>query len=171
MKKSLILLSAILLCLTAFTTADGAKIPSVNLKKADGTVINSNTFTNNGKPIILSFWATWCKPCKKELDAIALKYEAFQKETGVKLITVCVDDARTSARAIAELKTKGWLYESYLDEEKNLMKAMNINGVPYTALIDGNGNVVWTHDSYTDGDETALLENAKKLANGETLSH
>ncbi len=171
MKKSLLLFACITLCLMAFTSVDGTKIPSVNLKKTDGSVVNSNTFTNHGKPIILSFWATWCKPCKKELDAIALKYEAFHKETGVKLITICVDDARTSARAIAELKTKGWLYESYLDEEKNLMKAMNINGVPYTALIDANGNVVWTHDSYNDGDEVTLLDNAKKLANGEVITH
>ena len=171
MKKLLILSSVIVLLFSAFTNSDTSKIPAAALKNAEGKPVNSNTFTNKGKPMIISFWATWCKPCKMELDAINAKYAELQKETGVKLIAVSIDDSRFSARAVAEIKSKGWLYECYLDEDKNLMKAMNIENVPYTVLVDGNDTIVWTHSGYKEGDELELFENVRKLAKGESLAH
>lgn len=52
------------------------KVPSIMIKKLDGTKVNTmDVIKNDGKPIVISFWATWCKPCKKELDAISENYE------------------------------------------------------------------------------------------------
>ena len=85
MKKLLILSSAIILSLSAFRSSDGDKIPSATVKKLDGSTTNSNTFSNNGKPIIISFWATWCKPCKKELDAINEEYAELVKKRALEL--------------------------------------------------------------------------------------
>lgn len=152
-------------------TFEGGKIPVVTVKKLDGTKTSSSTFTNNGKPIIISFWATWCKPCKKELDAIMENYEDWQKETGVKLIAISIDDARTSTKVITDVKTKGWAYEVYLDENQDFKRAMNVNVVPHTFLVDGNGEIVWSHNSYAEGDELKLFENVKKLVKGEKLEH
>ena len=152
-------------------SGDGDKIPAVSLKKLDGSKINSSTFSNNGKPIIISFWATWCKPCKKELDAIQESYSEWTKETGVKLIAISIDDARSSGKVVTDVKSKGWDFEVYLDENSDFKRAMNVNNVPHTFLVDGNGKIVWSHNSYTDGDEVALYENVKKLAAGEPLKH
>jgi peroxiredoxin len=171
MKKILILSSVIILCLSAFKASDKDKIPTVTLKKLDGSAISSNTFVNKGKPMIISFWATWCKPCKKELDAINKEYAELQKETGVKLIAISIDDARSSGKVVTEVKVKGWTYEVYIDENQDFQRAMNVNNVPYTFLVDGEGKIVWKHDSYKDGDEVKLFENVRKLAKGEKLSH
>ncbi|MBL7933285.1 MAG: TlpA family protein disulfide reductase [Bacteroidia bacterium] len=150
---------------------EGDKIPASTVKKLDGSKVNSNTFNNNGKPIIISFWATWCKPCKKELDAIAENYADLVKETGVKLIAISIDDARSSGKVVTDVKSKGWEYEVYIDENQDFKRAMNVNNVPHTFLVDGKGNIVWSHNSYTEGDEDKLFENVKKLAAGETLAH
>jgi cytochrome c biogenesis protein CcmG/thiol:disulfide interchange protein DsbE len=161
--------------LTAFSfstfAGDGDKIPAATLKKLDGSKINSNTFSNNGKPIIISFWATWCKPCKKELDAIAENYAEWVKETGVKLIAISIDDPRSSSKVVTDVKTKGWEYEIYLDENSDFKRAMNVNNVPHTFIVDGQGQIVWSHNSYSDGDEEKLYENIKKLVKGEKLTH
>ena len=81
--KTLLLSLSLLTCFAVTVPGEGDKIPAATVKKLDGSKVNSNTFTNNGKPIIISFWATWCKPCKKELDAIHENYSDWTKETGV----------------------------------------------------------------------------------------
>jgi cytochrome c biogenesis protein CcmG/thiol:disulfide interchange protein DsbE len=171
MKK--IILSTVAFALMTLTAlaGDGDKIPTATLKKLDGSKVSSTTFTNNGKPIIVSFWATWCKPCKKELDAIAENYSDWQKETGVKLIAVSIDDARSSGKVVTDVKTKGWEYEVYIDENQDFKRAMNVNNVPHTFIIDGSGKIVWSHNSYSEGDEAKLYENVKKVMNGEKLAH
>jgi cytochrome c biogenesis protein CcmG, thiol:disulfide interchange protein DsbE len=150
---------------------EGDKIPAVTVKKLDGSKVNSSTFSNNGKPIIISFWATWCKPCKKELDAIQENYSEWTKETGVKLIAISIDDTRSSGKVVTDVKSKGWDFEVYIDENQDFKRAMNVNNVPFTFLVDGNGKIVWSHNSYTEGDEDKLYENVKKLAKGEALTH
>jgi cytochrome c biogenesis protein CcmG, thiol:disulfide interchange protein DsbE len=150
---------------------DGDKIPAVTVKKLDGSKVSSSTFSNDGKPMIISFWATWCKPCKKELDAIQENYAEWTKETGVKLIAVSIDDVRSSGKVVTDVKSKGWEFEIYLDENQDFKRAMNVNNVPFTFLVDGKGNIVWSHNSYTEGDEEKLYENVKKLALGESLAH
>jgi cytochrome c biogenesis protein CcmG/thiol:disulfide interchange protein DsbE len=160
----------IILCSFTFL-GDGGKIPSATLKKLDGSKVNSNTFSNNGKPMVISFWATWCKPCKKELDAISENYAEWQKETGVKLIAISIDDARSSSKVLPDVKAKGWEYEVYLDENQDFKRAMNVNNVPHTFLLDANGEIVWSHNSYAEGDEDILYENIKKLIKGEKITH
>lgn len=171
MKKLIILSAAIIFSLTSFKKSGGDKLPSATVKKLDGSTINSNTFSNDGKPIIISFWATWCKPCKKELDAINEEYAELQKETGAKLIAISVDDTRTSMKVVTDVKSKGWTYEVYLDENGDFKRAMNVNNVPHTFIIDGQGQIVWSHNSYAEGDEEILFENVRKVAKGEKLSH
>lgn len=145
----------------------GSPIPAVDVKTVDGKTMNTSKFSNDGKPIIISFWATWCKPCKKELDAIAEEYSDWQKETGVKLIAISIDDARSSTKVGADVKSKGWEYEVYLDENADFKRAMNVNNIPHTFIIDGKGNIVWQHNSYAEGDEVHLHEALKKIVNGE----
>jgi cytochrome c biogenesis protein CcmG, thiol:disulfide interchange protein DsbE len=168
-----IALSLLFLGAFAFNSlaGDGDKIPGSTLKKLDGTKVNSNTFSNDGKPMIISFWATWCKPCVAELNAIQDSYPDWVKETGVKLIAISIDDARSAAKVGPMVKTKGWEYEIYTDENQDFKRAMNVNNPPQTFLIDGKGNIVWSHVGFSEGDENKLYENVKKVAKGEAVAH
>ncbi|HET6226766.1 MAG TPA: TlpA disulfide reductase family protein [Bacteroidia bacterium] len=148
----------------------GKPVPSADIKTLDGKNINTSTFSNNGKPIIISFWATWCKPCKKELDAIAEQYEEWVAQTGVKLIAVSIDDSRSALKVGGEVKSKDWKFDIYIDENQDFKRAMSVNSIPYTFILDGRGNIVWQHNSYAEGDEANIYEIIKKLASGEKLN-
>jgi peroxiredoxin len=140
----------------------GEKVPAVTVKTLDGKQINTSTFSNDGKPMIISFWATWCAPCKKELNAIAEEYADWQKETGVKLIAISIDDSRNSAKVKPYVDSKAWEYDVYLDENQDFKRAMNVNNVPSTFVINGKGEIVWQINSYVEGGHAKILEEVKK---------
>jgi len=119
--------------------------------------------------MIISFWATWCKPCVNELSAIAENYEAWQKETGVKLIAISIDDSRSMSRVAPFVNGKDWTYEVFCDPNGDFKRAMGVVNVPHTFLIDGKGNIVWQHTVFAEGDELKLYEIVKKVAAGEEI--
>lgn len=134
------------------------KVPEVQLKDLDGNTINTGELENDGKPIIISFWATWCTPCKKELNTIHDLYIDWQAETGVRLVAVSVDDERTKNRVVPYVDSKAWEYEILYDPNGELKRAMGVNNVPHTFLIDGEGNIVYSHNNYAPGDEYELYD-------------
>jgi thiol-disulfide isomerase/thioredoxin len=148
----------------AFTLRGDYKIPSAIVKTLDGKQFNTAELSNDGKPIVISFWATWCAPCKKELDNISEVYEEWQKETGVKLVAISIDDTRNAAKVAPTVKAKGWPFEIYIDANQDFKRAMNVNNVPHTFLVDGKGHIVWDHNNYSEGDENELFEKIKSIA-------
>ncbi len=141
------------------------KIASANVKSLDGKIFNTGTISNKRKPIIICVWETNCKPCIHQLDNISEVYEQWQKETGVKLIAISIDDSRTIANVSKTVKSKGWEYAVYTDVNQDFKRAMSIDFCPYTYLVDGNGSIIWEKGSYSEGDEDKLYELLKKTAN------
>ncbi len=146
-----------------------SQIPSAEVKTLEGKTINTNTISNDGKPIVISFWATWCKPCVKELSAIDEVYVDWVDETGVKLIAVSIDNARSMKRVAPYVNGKAWEYEILLDPNGDFKRAMNVVNVPHTFIIDGNGKIVYQHTTYATGDEEEVYEILVKLAAGEKI--
>jgi thiol-disulfide isomerase/thioredoxin len=156
-----------LIALICFLNLTGSiaqkKLTNVSVKSLDGKEILSSEFDNQGKPIILSFWATWCKPCLSELTAFNDEFEDWQEETGVKLIAVSIDDARTNARVKSLVNGKDWPFEVYLDPNQNLKRALNIVNIPYTLVLNGKGEIVWKHTSYNPGSEEEVIQVVREL--------
>lgn len=164
MKKMLFLLLAFS---ATVLSAQVNTIPAVNIKSMDGNTFNTSSITNDGKPVVISFWATWCKPCIMELTAIAENYETWQKETGVVLYAVSIDDSKTMSRVAPFVNSKGWEYNVLLDPNGDFKRALNVINVPHTFLIDGKGNIIEQHTSYAQGDEENLYEKIKACVKSE----
>jgi cytochrome c biogenesis protein CcmG, thiol:disulfide interchange protein DsbE len=146
------------------------KLPSIKLVDMNGKSVNTGELTNNGKPFIISFWATWCKPCIKELTTISEVYQDWQEETGVKLIAVSIDDSRSNAQVKTLVNGKNWEYEVLLDVNSEFKRAMNVNAVPHTFIVNSKGDIVWQHTSFSEGSELELISLIKKLNAGEPIN-
>ena len=162
MKKTIIFLTSIFFC-TTIALAQEKSLPNIDVKTLQGKTINIQDLENDGNPMVISFWATWCKPCKKELNTIAEVYDDWQEETGVKLIAISIDDTRSMSKVAPYVNSSDWDYEVYLDSNSDLKRAMGVSTVPHTFLINGEGKIVWNHKGYIDGDEEELYEQIQHL--------
>ena len=161
--KMLLVLFISCLFLNSSISQDVKTIPSASIKNLKNETIDTKTFNNEGKPFVINFWATWCKPCIMELNAKSEVYEEWQAETGVKIFAISVDDSRSSKKVAPFVKSRNWKYDSYLDENSDFKRAMNVNNPPHTFLYNGKGELVWQHNGYAPGDEEELYKQIKKL--------
>jgi len=154
MKKSflaLVLLSTVFLThaqneKTALEKVIGEKtLPSVTLANINGKNVNVADYGKSGKITVLSFWATWCVPCKKELTNMADLYEEWKKKYNVQIIAVSIDDSRSSTKVKPTVEGQRWEYEVLLDVNQDLKRQLNIQSVPFTVVVDANGKIVFTH--------------------------
>lgn len=170
MYKVITVIGIILISLSGFSQkGEGRKIPAVEIFDMNGNKFNTSELSNDGKPMIINFWATWCSPCKRELNNISELYDDWVDETGVKLVAISIDDARNMQKVRPYVDGQAWDYEVYIDVNADLKRQMGVNNVPHTFLIDGKGNIVWQHNSYSEGDEYELYELVEKLAKGESI--
>ncbi|MBX7107266.1 MAG: TlpA family protein disulfide reductase [Chitinophagales bacterium] len=166
MNKHLLSIFSLLLLVSHahFTAAQEKKLPSVTLSDIDGNKVDISQLGNDGKIIILSFWATWCVPCKKELTNITDIYEDWQKKYNVELIAVSIDDSRNVTKVKPTVDGSGWPYRVLLDPNQDLKRALSFQNVPYTVVTDKSGTIALVHSGYVEGDEFELEEKLKELS-------
>ena len=158
--RKVLAIAFVLLCLGGKALA---QLPSVTLKDINGKTVRTDTLSNGGKPFIIDFFATWCKPCNRELKAIHEVYPDWQEETGVKLIAVSIDQAQNINKVKPMVDEQGWEYEVLLDPNGDFKRALGIQMIPYVLIVDGKGNIVYKHNGYTDGAENELREKVREL--------
>jgi cytochrome c biogenesis protein CcmG/thiol:disulfide interchange protein DsbE len=167
-------LLVVVLCIVSLANAQEPKkgiekilgeqmLPDVTIADVDGKKINIPDLGKTGKITVLSFWATWCIPCKKELTNISDLYEEWQKKYNVQLVAVSIDDSRSAGKVKPYIESQKWTYQVLLDVNQDLKRGLNIQSVPFTVLVDSTGKVVSTHSGYVEGDEFELEKDIEKL--------
>lgn len=161
--KSLSFLLAMTLTFSLFAQNT---LPDVDAKTLDGQTVNllEAYGGSSGKITVISFWATWCSPCKKELDAIMDFYPDWQEDYNVEVVAITIDDQRSLAKVGPIVQTKGWDYTILHGDEQVMRNAFNFATIPQTFVVDQEGNIVYTHNGYVPGDEDELDDKLAKLA-------
>lgn len=111
------------------------------------------------KPLLVSFWATWCKPCKKELKYIQEFYEKYSDS--IHIITITVDDIRMKDKIKSFIRGKNYTFPVFLDAEKEILKSIGLSSIPITLLFNKDGEITYKHIGYKKGDEKKIEEEIK----------
>ncbi len=154
----------IIALLFALFKSANAQLPKIQLQNIDGKTISTDKLVDGKNPIIISFFATWCKPCLRELMAIDEVYVDWQDETGVRVIAVSIDNGANSMKVKPLVRSKGWEYEVLLDVNEDFKRALNVGMIPTVLIVNPKGKIVYRHSGYVDGGENKLFEELKKIA-------
>ena len=156
---------AIVLAISLFVSVLAfAQVPSVKVENSKGESFDTKSLLEVGKPMIVSFWSTSCKPCIRELDAIYDALPDWKEVADFQVVAVSTDDSRLLAKAKSFAEGRGW-GEDYLllfDKNQDFMRAMNVSVVPHVFVLDAKGKVVYSHTSYIPGNEVELFDAIKK---------
>lgn len=158
-------LTALLAAFCAVWSLNAQPLPDVKVRNQEGDIVQTRSLTDDGTPLIISFWSTTCKPCIKELDAIAEQMEEWLGQAQFRVAAVSVDDARSSSRARSLAAGRGWDEHFILlyDENQDFKRALNVTNTPQVFILDKHGKQVYAHTGYMPGSETELLEVIEKL--------
>ncbi|MHC1703535.1 MAG: TlpA family protein disulfide reductase [Tenuifilaceae bacterium] len=159
--KKILLLLAILYVNLSFGQE---AVPSVHIKSIDGKTKLSSELMKTDMVTVISFWATWCKPCLQEMEAISEVFEEWNGQVNFSFVAISIDDSRSSGRVKSFVAGKGWPFEFYLDSNQDLKRAMNITDIPFTVIVNKEGKIVYRHVSYSQGGERQLFEEIKKIS-------
>lgn len=168
LKKSLLFFIATFFMLTAWDAQNNndsgnQELPDVTITDLDGQKTDIREFGKNNKITVISFWATWCKPCKKELNNFASLYPEWKEKYDVEIVAVSTDDSRNRSNVVTYVNGQAWDFKVLLDSNQKLKRALNFQAIPYTVMLNKEGKIVYTHKGYVSGDEYVLEDEIKKL--------
>lgn len=142
------------------TTLPDTQIKDVNT----GKKLEFNQTVEKGKVTLISFWATWCVPCKKEIKSVREKLPTWKAETDFNYMTVSIDESRAEGLVRSYAKSQGWDFPYYMDPNSDLKRSLNFQTVPFTMIVDKDGKVAYMHSGYEEGSENELYAKIKELS-------
>jgi peroxiredoxin len=159
MKTLTIFLLLVIISFPLFSQGEAEGIrkgPNFKVENLDGETVELNNEVGEG-PILLIFWATWCKPCIEELAEYKKIYKDY-KDKGFKMFAISTDDERTVAKVKPFVKSKGFDFPVLLDTNSDISRLYYAQSVPYSVILDKKGMIIYSHLGYMKGDEVKVKE-------------
>ena len=155
--KNLSVLLATFFMITIISAQDGI-LPRTELKTLEGATTSLVDIVEPGAVTILVFWKSCNKTCRESLEAMHEIWQDSLEGLGVKMVAVCVDGTGSWDHVRPLVDGNSWEFETYIDVNCDLKRAMNINNVPCTILLDATQNLICRHDGFCTGAEALLCE-------------
>lgn len=141
-----------------------ADLPNTPVKDKNGSSVAFNDAFEKGKVTLVSFWATWCIPCKKEIKIVREKMAGWKEQADFNYLTISEDDSRATAQVKSYAKSQGWDFPYYQDPNGDLKRSLNFQNVPFTIIVDKEGKIAHMQSGYEAGGEDVIFAKIKELA-------
>ena len=170
MKNIALILIALLPALSL--SAQQTSIPDVDLKDIDGKTISSLEITQPGSSTLVVFWKSSSGKCCENLDILQEAYTETLKQNGVRMVAICVDCNGSWTQVKPIVNGNDWDFDTYIDVNGDLKRAMNVGDVPCTMLFDEDQNLICRYNSACTGSHEFICENIlNHLNSGVTASN
>ncbi|MCC6548667.1 MAG: TlpA family protein disulfide reductase [Ignavibacteriaceae bacterium] len=153
MIKQFVLFISLLLMVFA---SDGKKIASHRFETLEGKQAEIKSLLSK-EVTIVTFWATWCKPCAEEMNEFQKLLDSY-KDAGLKIIAISTDNERSIAKVKPFMKSKQFDFTVLLDTNGEAMRKFGVQSVPHTFIVSGDGTILYNHSGYSKGDEKKVEE-------------
>lgn len=127
-------------------SAATSSAPDFTLKNVKGDEVSLSALLERG-PVIVDFWATWCKPCIKAFPELQTMLDEYGKR-GLTVAAISIDGPKSTSRVGAFIASKGYTFEVLLDPSQKVARKYHVNSVPRTVLVDTDGSVVYAVTGY-----------------------
>ncbi|MFM7202546.1 MAG: vitamin K epoxide reductase family protein [Myxococcota bacterium] len=137
--------------------------PGETLKPFTGTLMDGTRFNSEslkGHVTLLTFWASWCGPCRQELPAYAQIYPALEKQ-GFRILSINVD--QDPAKAQAFLQQHPVNFPVLMDTDSSLLSSFDSKAMPTSFLLNEKGQILLRKTGFEKGDEQRLQRSVEKL--------
>jgi thiol-disulfide isomerase/thioredoxin len=141
-------------------------LPAIFLNSTDGSEMKVSDLKDAEKPIVISFWATYCAPCLEEFEAVTDLYNDWRKEVDFMFVAINIDDARSTGKVKSLVAGKDWPFIVLLDYNQEVKRAMNVTDIPFCMVFDRKGKMLYKHTGYVPGNEAIIFDELKKASGG-----
>ena len=126
--------------------------PDFALESLSGQRFQLSSFKGN-RPVIISFWASWCAPCRLEMPVLRKFYNA-NRGRDFEILAISIDGDRTAAESFA--REQNLPFPILLDSSQSAAKAYRVDGIPMLFVVDKNGVVGHYHQGLDPNIESVL---------------
>ena len=137
------------------------RIPNLDLKLLNGKKVTVYKLLESG-PLLIDFWATWCKPCKIVMQHLN-QYHNEYKEKGFKVVMINQDTPRSLGKVKSYINSKNYDFFVSIDPNQQIAKKLNGQIMPNLILINQDGTIQWRHQGYMPGEEIEIKEQIENL--------
>ncbi len=151
-------LTALLLTTSASAQSldDRQAAPAITIDGLDGSRVDLQDL--RGQVVVISFWATWCRPCLQELPHLAT-FQTRYRDQGLTVLGISTDTPDSLPQVRAITRRNNWSFQVLLDPEGAVQQLLNPRGNnPFTLVLDRQGRIVYAHEGYSSGDERVIEE-------------
>jgi cytochrome c biogenesis protein CcmG, thiol:disulfide interchange protein DsbE len=133
----------------------------ISFKTLDNDDVTLASLYKEG-PVLVTFWATWCEPCRHELRALQPTFEEYRGR-GFKILAINQDSPRSIAKVRSYVSSQRFPYLFVVDPNGRYSQQFNVQSIPYTVLFDSEGNIVYRRTGYRPGDEKYIAEHIREM--------
>ncbi|MBK6773047.1 MAG: TlpA family protein disulfide reductase [Ignavibacteria bacterium] len=135
------------------------------LQDLEGNDVKLSKLLEKG-PVMISFWATWCSPCKEEMKKLFPVYEKY-KDRGFTYLAINQDNQKSVSKVKSYINANGYSFPVVLDPDKSVFESYSGVGIPYSLLISKDKKIISKHLGYVTGDEIKIESEIKNALSAE----